>query len=87
MPASSKKRRKLTIDGRLFLWSLHEEDVNSLHVVSADKRLNLRYGWQHALPSHERYVDVMGPDFEGLPIERPMFSARDGATPGLAASP
>ena len=67
MPASSKKRRKLTVDGRLFLWSLHEDDINELHVVSHDKRLNVRYGWQHSLPPHERYADVMGPDFAGLP--------------------
>lgn len=67
MPASLKKRRRITVDGRLFLWSLHGEDLNELHVVSHDKRLNLRYGWQHGLPPHERYVDVMGPDFTGLP--------------------
>jgi len=67
MPASAQNRRKLTIDGRLFFWSLHEEDINALHIVSADKRLILRYGWQHSLPSGERYVDVMGPDFNGLP--------------------
>jgi hypothetical protein len=67
MPATRKHRRKLTIGGRLFLWSLHEDDLNDLHVVAENKRLNLRYGWQHALPPDERYVDVMGPDFHGLP--------------------
>ena len=53
--------------GELFLWSLHDEDVNTLHVVSHDKKLNLRYGWQHSLPPGERYVDVLGPRFNGLP--------------------
>lgn len=67
MPATHKKRRKIIVEGRLFLWSLHDEDVNLLHVVSDDKRLNLRYGWQHSLPPAERYVDVMGPGFNGLP--------------------
>lgn len=67
MAATHKKRRKIHVDGRLFLWSLHEEDVNELHIVSDDKRLNLRYGWQHSLPPGERYVDVLGPGFNGLP--------------------
>ena len=46
--AAIKGRRKIMVDGEQFLWSIHEEDVNTLHVVSRDKRLNLRFGWQHA---------------------------------------
>jgi hypothetical protein len=67
MGATHRKRRRITVDGELFLWSLHEEDLNTLHVLSQDKQLNLRYGWQHSLPPEERYVDVMGRRFAGLP--------------------
>jgi len=55
--------------GERFLWSLHEEDLNYLHIVSQDKRLNLRYGWQHSLPPGESFVDVLGSRFVGLPLD------------------
>lgn len=67
MGARLKNRRRITVAGELFLWSLHDEDANTLHVVSHDKKLNLRYGWQHSLPPGERYVDVLGSRFNGLP--------------------
>lgn len=67
MGAATKGRRTITIAGERFLWSLHEEDLNYLHIVAHDKRLNLRYGWQHGLPAGESFVDVLGSRFEGLP--------------------
>jgi hypothetical protein len=67
MGAATKRRRKLVIDGETFLWSIHDDDVSTLHVVSPDKRLHLRYGWQHANPDGESFVDVRGERFVGLP--------------------
>ena len=67
MAVTHKNRRKIDVNRRQFFWSLHDEDVNQLHIVSDDKRLNLRYGWQHSVPPGERYVDVLGPGFNGLP--------------------
>ena len=67
MAVSRKGRRRIIVGGRLFMWSLHDEDINQLHVVSDDKLINLRYGWQHSLPLGERYVDVLGSGFAGLP--------------------
>ena len=67
MGAANKGRRRIVVDGEQFLWSLHEEDVNTVHVVSRDKRLILRFGWQHANPPGESFVDVMGDRFVGLP--------------------
>ncbi len=90
MAIARRKRRKIVVDRRLFLWSLHEEDVNELHIVSDDKHLNLRYGWQHALPPGERYVDVMGPGFNGLPPGLHGWirvKAPDWTDPSYAGSP
>ena len=69
MGARTKGRRRIVVQGEVFYWSVHDEDLNTIHLVSADKRLILRYGagWQGALPPGERYVDVMGPRFAGLP--------------------
>lgn len=92
MAARTRKRRRIVIEGELFLWSAHEGDVGFLHVVAADKRLNLRYGWQHwRLPDGERYVDVMGPRFAGLPpgrhgwlrVQAPTWSDENPITPGF----
>ncbi len=69
MGAAIKGRRKIIVGGEQFLWSIHEDDVNTLHVVSRDKRLNLRFGWQHANPPGESFVDVMGSRFVGLPAD------------------
>lgn len=71
MGAATKKRRRIIVNGERFMWSVHEDDVNTIHVVSRDKRLNLRFGWQHANPPGESFVDVMGDRFVGLPSQLP----------------
>ena len=67
MGAATKRRRKIAVADEQFLWSIHEADLNTAHIVSRDKRLNLRFGWQHANPPGESFVDVMGDRFIGLP--------------------
>ena len=67
MGAATKGRRSIVVAGEQFLWSVHEDDANTVHVVSRDKRLNLRFGWQHANPPGESFVDVLGDRFVGLP--------------------
>jgi hypothetical protein len=64
MGTSKKKRSKLNIEGRLFLWYVKQDDDSDsyiLHVISDDKRFVVHYYLQQ--PEHHRYLIVLGKEF------------------------
>jgi hypothetical protein len=85
MGAAKKNRRRITVNNRLFLWSLSDScsviDKNNppreilvyatLHIVSHDKRLIVEYGLGSLPALHERYLTVISPTFPGLAHKNP----------------
>jgi hypothetical protein len=66
MGVRTKGRRKLDIDGRLYVWWIHEDPDGAgpvLHVVSKDKKLIVMYAL--CQPKGEDYVVVLGSEFAG----------------------
>ena len=64
MSVRTKKRRKLTIDDRLYVWYvIDDRDVPNyvLHVLSDDKKFIIHYHLQQ--PDDTRHLIVIGPDF------------------------
>jgi hypothetical protein len=89
---SRNTKRKIRVDGRLFVWWLYEEWEEpgpvTLAIASADKRFLLRY--QINQPDDDsRYVTVMGRDFMGLSqpwsgwirVHCPVLPRRDDVRP------
>jgi hypothetical protein len=68
MAISTKKRRKIQLDGRPFIWwvapDLESAGVPTLHICSSDKRFHVHYplGPETAL----RHLVVLGPEFPPL---------------------
>jgi len=71
MTISAKQRRRLEVDGEVYLWwvteSIEDDFVGTsvLSVSSLDRRFLVRYGLLQPDSSH--YVVVLGARFQGLP--------------------
>jgi hypothetical protein len=77
MAVRKKGYRKITIDRQLFVWFYAEDIDNCLHIISDDKKFNVRYSIEvHRSPtvqaklSPEPFIDVLGSCFPGLPANR-----------------
>lgn len=71
MAVAKKRRRKLHVQGRLFLWYIADDYDSAdqlLHVVSEDKRFNIQYALgQSVIPAPYRaHLIVVGAEFPGL---------------------
>jgi hypothetical protein len=72
MAVRKKGHRKITIDHELFVWFYTEDIDNCLHIISDDKKFNVRYSIEvHRSP--EPFMDVLGSRFPGLPANRQKF--------------
>jgi hypothetical protein len=85
MGAAKKNRRRITVNNRLFLWSLSDlisiidkdnpkQEIlayATLHIVSHDKRLIAEYGLGSGPALRERYLTVISPTFPGLSHKNP----------------
>lgn len=72
MAVSGKRRRKLVVGGRAYLWWVRDADpeyngpsTTALMVVSADGRFGVRFFIGQ--PPDRRFLIVLGPELEGLP--------------------
>jgi hypothetical protein len=90
MGVSSKKRRKIVVNGRNFVWRVIDKLPGySLQVISEDKHFIVEYPWMSYDPFS--YLEVIGKEFPGLPkagqcVERvhcPQFGDLDAITPGM----
>ncbi|MFI9502845.1 hypothetical protein [Nocardia sp. NPDC052566] len=99
MGISTKRRRRITVDDREYLWWVQEDPENyyapyqpGVRVATEDRRLLVRY---HLGQSGEhRHVTVLGPEFRGLPglggpwrrYRCPAFGSADSFRPADAAA-
>ena len=68
MGVASKRRRKIKVEGRRYLWYVRDDPDSEawvLHVLSEDKAFIVKY--HLGQPAEGRYLIVLGPDFAGLP--------------------
>jgi hypothetical protein len=69
MPVRKQSRRKIFVDRQLFAWFYAEDIDNCLHIVSDDKKFNVRHSIEvHRSP--KPFIDVLGCRFPGLPANR-----------------
>jgi hypothetical protein len=64
MAIQTKYRRKITFDGRCFVWYVKEDDDSPnliLHVLSVDKQFIVQY--QLSQPPENLYITVLGKEF------------------------
>lgn len=66
MAVATKSRRKVTVEGKQYVWYVAENGDGPgmvLHVISPDKQFIVKY--QVDQPTGEEYVVVIGPRFSG----------------------
>lgn len=67
MAITTKKRRKLVINNRRFIWYIKDDSDSAgfvLHVISEDKNFIVAYHLHQ--PESTRYLIILGQEFPGL---------------------
>tara|TARA_R110002073_G_scaffold299268_1_gene466187 strand:+ start:5377 stop:5928 length:552 start_codon:yes stop_codon:yes gene_type:complete len=68
MGVLTKRRNKLSIEERSYVWYVKEDDDSDaciLHVISDDKRFNVQYALRQ--PDDRRFITVVGTEFNAIP--------------------
>jgi hypothetical protein len=68
MGIAKKRRKKISVEGRIYLWWVQDDrDSNDmvLHVASEDKAFLVKYHLNQ--PEHTRHIIIMGRRFAGVP--------------------
>src|SRR5436305_12648580 len=84
MGVLKRGRRRISINDRLYVWWVREDDDSSAHllfVVSEDRRFKVQYECAQSATTKLPFVTVMGPEFTGL--SRQDGCCRHDRTPGL----
>lgn len=67
MGVRKKRRNKLSVNGREYVWYVADDDSTGghlLHVLSEDKHFNVQYGIRQ--PDDQRFITVVGNEFSGI---------------------
>ena len=76
MTISEKRRRRLTVDGRDFLWWIADDEDNlyrpSIVLVSTDQRIYVKYGLQRG--DVEPTIRSVGAELHGNSMQQGMHS-------------